>query len=114
VSLTLKFTGRARFLPMAEQADYTLIVAVECILSDLPPMHAMLDTAAQWSLIPGPVAVAMGYNTEPDPDTPRYQAYQAIDGHASPGSGAMATVRSSALSGPSAPRAFDSQAGDAT
>jgi hypothetical protein len=72
VSLTLNFAGRARFLPMAQQAEDTLIVAVECVLADLPPMHAMLDTAAQWSLLPGRVAQAMGYSAEPDPDTPRY------------------------------------------
>lgn len=72
MSLTLNFAARARFLPMAAQADYALIEAVECILSDLPPIHAMLDTAAQWSMLPGRAAEAMGYSTEPDPDTPRY------------------------------------------
>lgn len=72
MSLTLTFTGRARFYPMAEQAEQTLIVAAECVLSDLPPILAMLDTAAQWSMLPGRVAQALGCSMEPDPDTPRY------------------------------------------
>lgn len=46
-------------------------VAVSCRIATWPhPLHAMLDTAVQWCLLPPPVTEAVGCSLEPDPAVP--------------------------------------------
>ena len=78
MSLTFTFAGRAHFFAAFKQADQHLVVAVECTLSQLPSTQAMLDTAAQWSMLPPHVAEEMGFRTEPDPDVPRYSTRKGL------------------------------------
>jgi hypothetical protein len=78
VSLTLTFAGKARFLSHLEYGNSRLIVAVECAFPGLPPIDAMLDTAAQWSMLPPTIAHELGCSTEPDPDVPRYSTRKGL------------------------------------
>jgi hypothetical protein len=78
LALTLTFAGKATFFAWHDHPAGKLPVAVRCRFGDLPPMHALLDTAAQWSVIPADLARQLGCSTEPDPDAPRYWTRRAL------------------------------------
>jgi len=47
---------------------FRLLVAVKCYLDDYPlPVTALLDTGAEWCVIPPSIAQRLGYDLAPDP-----------------------------------------------
>jgi hypothetical protein len=71
VNLRYAFTGGSRLLTDAQFLVHPMPVAVICHLEGWPnPIHAMLDTAAQWCVLPPFVAEAVGCKLEPDPNLP--------------------------------------------
>jgi hypothetical protein len=85
LELTLTFAGKAKFFAGYDHPAGKLPVAVRCRFGDLPPVHALLDTAAQWSVIPADLARQLGYPTDPDPDAPRYLTRRAtLEGRLEP------------------------------
>jgi hypothetical protein len=71
-SITLSFTGKARYLTEVEGGHGPLLVSVHCRIHPLEvPLLALLDTAAPWCVLRADLAEALGYDAAPDPDLPR-------------------------------------------
>jgi hypothetical protein len=80
--VTEVYIGRSRYLPDHEVGGETLFVAVACLIGALPnATYALLDTAAQWCLLPPALAELLGYDLTPDPDEPRLSTrYGLLEG----------------------------------
>jgi len=62
VEFTCTYQGMARYLSEAHVGGHRLLVAVPCQVGDLPPtVYALLDTAAEWCVLPEAYADAIGY-----------------------------------------------------
>lgn len=62
MSLLQSYTGRAPYYADHRQDRHVLFVAVECRIGGLPnTFQALLDTAAQWCVLPSSVAQELGY-----------------------------------------------------
>lgn len=60
------FEGRAPCLAESETGPYRLPVAIPCQVGELPrTIHALLDTAAEWSVLPQDIAAALDYQADP-------------------------------------------------
>jgi hypothetical protein len=67
------YTGGSSYLPDLKLGDAILFVAVTCLVGDLSsPVQAMLDTAAQWCILPPELSQALGCDLSPDPREARY------------------------------------------
>jgi hypothetical protein len=63
LSLLQLYTGRARYYADHRQGPHILFVAVECRIGGLTnTFQALLDTAAQWCVLPSSVAQELGYD----------------------------------------------------
>jgi hypothetical protein len=81
LSLTLTYRGRAPYHAPYQSGVHPLIVAVECRVAGLPAIHGLLDTAAQWCVLPPALASALGCDLEPDPAVgPYFTRYGALEG----------------------------------
>ena len=61
MTLTQVYTGRTRYLARHEVGPHTLLVAISCSPGDLPGGGvALLDTAAEWCVLPRPLAEELG------------------------------------------------------
>jgi hypothetical protein len=61
------YTGAARYMEDHPTEDEHLIVAVSCEVGDLGyPIEALLDTAAEWSVLSSDVARRLGFSTASD------------------------------------------------
>jgi hypothetical protein len=67
-TITLSFTGQAYYKADLIADHHLLFVGVRCrIAGQLPAVHALLDTGAQWCVIQADLAQALGYDARPDP-----------------------------------------------
>lgn len=72
MSLSQDYSGRAEYSSTARFAGDRLFVAVACTVSGLEHrLEAMLDTGAQWCLLPSDLAARLGLDTSADPEQPR-------------------------------------------
>ena len=54
------YTGKAPYATDYEAAPFRLLVAVICFIEQLPePVHALVDTASEWCLLPRSVMDAL-------------------------------------------------------
>ncbi|MBI3722274.1 MAG: hypothetical protein HY248_06940 [Fimbriimonas ginsengisoli] len=67
------YRGRARYRTFHHYGPHRLVVAVECRLEGLASPHvALLDTGAEWSLLPTELARLLGFSAEYDEPVERY------------------------------------------
>jgi hypothetical protein len=67
LSFTQIYNGRAYYRTFQRYGPLRLVVAVECCLDGLPnSIVALLDTGAEWSLLPTDVARVLGCSEEYD------------------------------------------------
>ena len=72
MNLTFTYQGRAHSHAAFQIGPHPLVVAVECRVGGLPAIHGLLDTAAQWCILPPSVARTLGLDLEPDSTIPAY------------------------------------------
>jgi hypothetical protein len=73
LSFTQIYNGRAYYRTFQRYGPHRLVVAVECRLDGLPSsIVALLDTGAEWSLLPTDVARVLGYSEEYDEPVEEY------------------------------------------
>jgi hypothetical protein len=66
VRLTQSYVGKLTYYPEYTDGFHRLLVAVPCLVGDLThPIHALLDTASEWCVLPGVLVQALGYDVEP-------------------------------------------------
>jgi hypothetical protein len=71
--VTQTYSGSARYLADYPFGSQSLFVAVTCYFGDLPyPVHALVDTAAEWCILPPDWAEELGIDLTPDPDVRPY------------------------------------------
>lgn len=69
MNLCPPLTGASELLGDARFETHPMLVAVLCYVAGWDtPLYAMLDTGAQWCILPPFVAEALGCGFEPDPD----------------------------------------------
>jgi hypothetical protein len=62
------FSGRSRYLVDYQDGPYHLLVAVRCVVGANPePTYALLDTAAEWCVLPADLARTWVEDLTPDP-----------------------------------------------
>jgi len=71
VTFTQQYSAWAAYLADYRAGPHRLVVAVECRLGTLS-VFALLDTAAEWCVLPPEMATALGFDLEPDPAFPPY------------------------------------------
>jgi hypothetical protein len=77
VRFSQEYPARASYLADFRAGPHRLVVAVACQLGPLP-YFALLDTAADWYVLPPEVAVELGFGLEPDPVVPPYSTRQGL------------------------------------
>ena len=61
MNLTQQYTGGCRYLYLYPAGRHMLLVAVPCLVADLPDTEiALLDTGAEWCVLPPAVAQSLG------------------------------------------------------
>lgn len=65
-----EFAGAASYASDYVEEGHRLLVAVFCLLPENQSTYALLDTAAQWCILPASVARQLGLDLEPDGSTP--------------------------------------------
>jgi hypothetical protein len=71
LNLTQTYTGGTAYYPDYLEGPHHLLVAVVCTLGDLSsPIHALLDTASEWCILPIRLAEDLELDLEPDGITP--------------------------------------------
>lgn len=71
------YPARASYLADFRAGPHRLVLAVACQLRQLP-YFALLDTAADWCVLPPEVADELGFELEPDPAVPPYSTRQGL------------------------------------
>lgn len=65
-----EYTGRAPYFPNYADGSARLLLAVMCFVGDHPQeIYALLDTAAEWCVIPPSIAVRLGLD-DVEPEEP--------------------------------------------
>ena len=72
-----EYASRASYLADFRAGPHRLVVAIACQLG-LLPLFALLDTAADWCVLPPDLADELGLELEPDPDVPPYSTRQGL------------------------------------
>jgi hypothetical protein len=58
----------------SESGSGSLLVAIPCRIEGIPDIqYALLDTAAEWCVLPGEIALKLGLDTTSGPDSVRYE-----------------------------------------
>ena len=66
MSFAQEYQGWSTYAPDIYWGPHRLLVAVPCIVSGLPvPLDALLDTAAEWCMIPRDLAALVGAGVPP-------------------------------------------------
>lgn len=61
-----EYTGKRPYDPDHEVATGRMLVAVVCFLEGIPdPIHALLDTACEWCILPPFLAIQIGLDLDP-------------------------------------------------
>jgi hypothetical protein len=81
--VTQDYAGRSRYRADYQSGPFELLVAVSCLLGDLPvPTYGLLDTAAYWCILPPELAEALGYHLDPTEQPVRLQTRMGpLEGH---------------------------------
>jgi hypothetical protein len=77
VTFTQRYSARAPYLADFRAGPHRLVIAVACQLETLS-VFALLDTAADWCVLPPEVATALGFSLEPDPAFPPYSTRHGL------------------------------------
>jgi hypothetical protein len=77
VTFTQAYLARAPYLADFRGGPHRLVLAVACQLETLS-VFALLDTAADWCVLPPEVATALGFDLEPDPALPPYSTRHGL------------------------------------
>jgi hypothetical protein len=77
VTFTQEYSARAPYYADFQAGPHRLVVAVACQLGGLP-YFALLDTAADWCILPPEVGRVLGYDLDPDPDLPPYSTRHGL------------------------------------
>jgi hypothetical protein len=83
VNVNQEFIGGTRFAPMHESGPHTLLVAVPCHVGGLPQVgYGLLDTAAEWCVLPPSTADLLGVaDMEPEDPVRLSTRLGVFDGH---------------------------------
>ncbi len=67
MAFTRVYHGRARYLSDTRHGPNRLLLAVTCQIAELPVnIPAMLDTAAEWCVLPQELVAALGVHAQPE------------------------------------------------
>jgi hypothetical protein len=77
VTFTQQYSARVPYLADHRAGPHRLVIAVACQLGTLPAF-ALLDTAADWCVLPPAVATELGFGLDPDPAFPPYSTRHGL------------------------------------